>query len=49
MTMQENGNLVDILDAMGLKAQVGDLILGIEGRITPEETAKRLLEALKDK
>ena len=49
MTMQENGNLVEIFDAMGIKALVGDFILGVEGRITPEEAAKRILEGLKER
>ena len=48
MSMQEISNLVEILDAMGLKAQVGDLIMGIEGKLTPREVAKRLLEAMQD-
>ena len=49
MTMQENSNLVEIFDAMGIKASVGDFILGIEGTITPEEAAERILADLKEK
>lgn len=48
MTMQENSNLVKILEAMGLKAYIGDFILGIEGTISPDESARRLLEAIKE-
>ncbi len=49
MTMQENANVVEIFDEMGLKSSVGDFILGVEGRITPAEAAKRILNALKEK
>ncbi len=49
MTMEENSNLVKILEAMGLKEYVGDFILGIEGTISPEESARRLMEAIKEK
>ena len=49
MTMAENANLVRIFESMGLKAQVGDFILGLEGDISPEEAAKRILEGLESK
>ena len=41
MTMQENANLVELLEAMGYKEHIGDFILGVEGRISIEEAAKR--------
>ena len=47
MTMQENSNLVQIFEELGLKANVGDFILGIEGTISPQEAARRILEAFK--
>ena len=49
MTMQETSNMVEIFEAMGIKAMVGDFILGVEGRITPQEAARRILEGLKEK
>ena len=49
MTMQENSNLVRIFEALGIKGSVGDFILGVEGSITPQEAAERILEALKEK
>ena len=47
MTMQENANLIELLAAIGLKDHIGDFILGVEGRITIEEAAKRCNEARK--
>ena len=43
MTQQEMINLVKILYAMGLKDHVGDFILGVEGEISANETARRCL------
>ncbi len=49
MTPLESANLVEIMDAMGIKDKVGDFILGLGGAITPKEAAGRLLEALERK
>ena len=45
MTMQENANLVELLEAIGLKDHLGDFILGVEGRISIEEAARRINES----
>lgn len=48
MTMQENANLVELLEAIGLKDHIGDFILGVEGRISVEEAARRCGSAEKN-
>ena len=48
MTMEGNANLVELLEALGLHDHIGDFILGVEGRITIEEAARRCLSG-KDK
>ena len=49
MTMQENANLVEIFDKLGISAGLGDFILGVEGRISTDEAAERLLRVLREK
>ena len=44
MTMQENGNLVQIFRELGMEDCLGDFILGVEGILSPEEAAERIKE-----
>ena len=46
MTLLESVKLIQILEAMGIKEATADFILGLEGQISAEETAKIVLEAL---
>ncbi|MBR1628724.1 MAG: hypothetical protein IJ679_05590 [Lachnospiraceae bacterium] len=46
MTGVEKANLVLILESMGIKEATVDFILGLAGKISTEETANRVLEAL---
>ena len=49
MTMQENGNLAEIFVKMGIKEELADFFLGIEGFISTDEAAQRIMEAMKTK
>ncbi len=44
MTMQENGNLVEIFRGLGMEDCMGDFILGLEGRISPQEAVEKIKE-----
>ena len=43
MNMTENANFIEILRKLGWNGdQIGDFMLGIEGRISVEESAQRI-------
>ena len=43
MTMSENANLIEILRAIGWNGeQISDFLLGVEGRVSIEETAEKI-------
>lgn len=43
MTMTENANLIEILRAVGWTGdQISDFLLGVEGRVSVEETAQKI-------
>lgn len=41
MTIQENTDLPELLDAIGLKDHIESFVLGAEGRLSIEEAARR--------
>jgi hypothetical protein len=48
--MNENANFIEILRMLGWTGeQINDFMLGIEGRVSLEETARRILEVEKEK
>jgi len=49
MTMQENSNLVQIFQAMGLTDSLAAFILGVEGTISPQEAAERIMKEIEEK